>query len=60
MQIKIKLLSIIILSSVLVTSVAAGNEEIQRLIQQESFQKALVLAEEQLAINPDDIQTLFL
>jgi len=60
MQIKIKLLSIIILSSVLVTSVAAGNEEIQRMIQQESFQKALVLAEEQLAINPDDIQTLFL
>ena len=60
MQIKIKILSIIILSSVLVTSVAAGNEEIQRMIQQESFQKALVLAEEQLAINPDDIQTLFL
>jgi tetratricopeptide (TPR) repeat protein len=60
MQIKIKLLSIIILSSVLVTSVAAGNEEIQRMIQQGSFQKALVLAEEQLAINPDETQTLFL
>ncbi len=60
MQIKIKLLSIFILSSVLVTSVAAGNKEIQRMIQQGSFQKALVLAEEQLAINPDETQTLFL
>jgi hypothetical protein len=60
MHIKIRLLSIIILSSVLVTSVAAGNEEIQRMIQQGSFQKALVLAEEQLAMNPDNIQTLFL
>jgi len=60
MQIKIKLLSIFILSSVLVTSVAAGNEEIQSMIQQGSFKKALVLAEEQLAKNPDEIQTLFL
>ena len=60
MHIKIKLLSIIILSSILVTSVEAGNEEIQRLIQQGSFEKALVLAEEQLAENPDEIQTLFL
>ena len=60
MHIKIKLLSIFILSSVLVTSVAAGNKEIQRMIQQGSFQKALVLAEEQLAINPDETQTLFL
>jgi len=60
MHIKIKLLSIIILSSFLVTSVEAGNEEIQRLIQQGSFEKALVLAEEQLAENPDEIQTLFL
>jgi len=30
------------------------------LIQQGSFEKALVLAEEQLAENPDEIQTLFL
>ena len=60
MYIKIKLLSIIILSSILVTSAIAGNEEIQRLIQQGSFKKALVLAEEQLAENPDEIQTLFL
>jgi tetratricopeptide (TPR) repeat protein len=60
MQIKIKLLSIFILSSVLVTSVAAENKEIQRMIQQGSFQKALVLAEEQLAMNPDETQTLFL
>ena len=60
MYIKIKLFSIIILSSILVTSAIAGNEEIQRLIQQGSFKKALVLAEEQLAENPDEIQTLFL
>ncbi|RKZ48599.1 MAG: hypothetical protein DRQ48_02415 [Gammaproteobacteria bacterium] len=60
MHIKIKLFSIIILSSILVTSVAANNEEIQRMIQQGSFKKALVLAEEQLAINPDETQTLFL
>jgi len=60
MYIKIKLFSIIILSSILVTSVEAGNEEIQRLIQQGSFEKALVLTEEQLAENPDEIQTLFL
>lgn len=60
MQIKIKLLSIFILSSFLVTSVAAGNKEIQQMIQQGSFQKALVLAEEQLALNPEDIQTQFL
>jgi len=60
MHIKIKLFSIFLLSSVLVTSVLAGNEEIQRLIQQGSFEKALVLTEEQLSINPDDVQTLFL
>ncbi len=30
------------------------------MIQQGSFQKALVLAEEQLAMNPDETQTLFL
>ena len=60
MNIKIKLFSIIILSSVLVTSVSANNEEIQRLIQQGSFEKALVLAEDQLSRNPDEIQTLFL
>ena len=60
MHIKFKLFSIIILSCVLVTSVIAGNEEIQRLIQQGSFEKALVLTEEQLSINPEDVQTLFL
>jgi tetratricopeptide (TPR) repeat protein len=60
MHIKFKLFSIIILSSVLVTSVAADNAEIQRLIQQGSFEKALVLTEEQLSINPDNVQTLFL
>lgn len=60
MHIKIKLFSIIILSSVLITSVSASNEEIQRLIQQGSFEKALVLAEDQLSRNPDEIQTLFL
>ena len=60
MHIKFKLFSIIILSCVLVTSVTAGNEEIQRLIQQVSFEKAFVLTEEQLSINPDDVQTLFL
>lgn len=60
MHIKIKLFSIIILSSVLATSVSASNEEIQRLIQQGSFEKALVLAEDQLSRNPDEIQTLFL
>jgi len=30
------------------------------MIQQGSFEKALVLAEEQLSVNPDEIQTLFL
>ena len=60
MHCKIKLFSVFILSSVLVASVAASNEEIQRMIQQGSFEKALVLAEEQLSVNPDEIQTLFL
>jgi len=60
MHCKIKLFSVFILSSVLVASVAADNEEIQRMIQQGSFEKALVLAEEQLSVNPDEIQTLFL
>jgi len=60
MHLKIKLFSIIILSSVLVTSVTADNAEIQRLIQQGSFEKALVLTEEQLSVNPDNVQTLFL
>jgi len=60
MHIKFKLFSIIILSSALVTSVTADNTEIQRLIQQGSFEKALVLTEEQLSINSDDVQTLFL
>jgi len=60
MHIKIKLFYIFIISSVLVTSVTAANEEIQRLIQQGSFEKALVIAEEQLSKNPDEVQTLFL
>lgn len=60
MHCTIKLFSVFILSSVLVASVAASNEEIQRMIQQGSFEKALVLAEEQLSVNPDEIQTLFL
>jgi len=59
MHIKIKLFSII-LSCVFVTSVAADSADIQRFIQQGSFDKALVLTEEQLSINPDDVQTLFL
>lgn len=60
MHIKIKLFSILILSCVLVTAVEAANEEIQRLLQQGTFEKALALAEEQLSRNPDEIQTLFL
>jgi len=60
MHFNIKLFSIIFFSSVLVTSVAADNAEIQRMIQQGSFEKALVLAEEELSVNPDDVQTLFL
>lgn len=60
MHIKIKLLSVIIISTVLVTSVEAGNKQIRRLIKQGDFEKALVMAEKQLSSNPDDIQVLFL
>jgi len=60
MQIKIKLLAVIIISGILITSVEAGNEQIQRLIQQGDFEKALVMVEERLSKNPNEIQVLFL
>ncbi len=60
MCIKTKLFSILLLSSTPVIAVVAGNEEIQRLLQQGTFEKALVLTEEQLTKNPDEVQTLFL
>jgi len=60
MYIKTKLLSIIIISAVLITSVEAGNEQIHRLIKQGAFEKALVMVEEQLSKNPKEIQVLFL
>ncbi len=60
MQIKIKLLSVIIISGIFITSAEAGNEQIQRLIQQGDFEKALVMVEERLSENPNEIQVLFL
>lgn len=60
MQIKIKLLSVIIISGIFITSAEAGNEQIQRLIQQGDFEKALVMVEERLSKNPNEIQVLFL
>ncbi len=60
MQIKIKLLAVVIISGILITSVEAGNEQIQRLIQQGDFEKALVMVEERLSKNPNEIQVLFL
>ncbi len=60
MQIKIKLLSVIIISGILTTSVEADNEQIQRLIQQGAFEDALVIVEERLSNNPTEIQILFL
>jgi Flp pilus assembly protein TadD len=60
MQIIIKLLSVIIISGILITSVEAGNEQIQRLIQQGAYEEALVMVEERLSKNPAEVQVLFL
>lgn len=60
MYIKTKLLSIFIISSLFITSVEAGTEQIQQLIKQGAFAKALVIVEEQLSKNSGEIQVLFL
>ncbi len=60
MPIKFKFLSIIIIFGILITSVEAGNEQIQRLIQQGNFEEALAMVEERLSKNPAEIQVLFL
>lgn len=60
MPIKFKFLSIIIIFGILITSVEAGNEQIQRLIQQGNFEEALAMVEERLSKNPAEIQILFL
>ena len=60
MKIKIKLLFIIVISGILITSVKAGNEQILRLIQQGTFEEALVMVEQRLSKNPSEIQVLFL
>ncbi len=60
MYIKTKLLSIFIISSLFITSVEAGTEQIQQLIKQGAFAKALVVVEEQLSKNSGEIQVLFL
>lgn len=60
MRIKTKLLSIILISTVLITSAEATNEQIQLLIKQGAFEKALVIAEEEISKNPKEIRVLFL
>ena len=60
MHIKTKLLSIILISTALITSVEAANEQIHVLIKQGAFEKALIMAEKQVSKDPKDIQVLFL